>query len=90
MQQLTGQPVYLNSSWRPGAGMIRRDGARQGGRYRVNRIEPRADGSYDVSFLGGGIHFTYDPENPPRDQRLTSRTGRPLTLAAARELLQQS
>lgn len=81
--------VYLNSRWRPGCGMIRSDGSLQGGRYRVSSIEEQGNGRFDVSFLKGEVHFTYDENNPPPDQKLVTASGRPLTVRAARDLVTQ-
>lgn len=75
-------PVYLNSCWRPGAG-------HHGGRYRVNSIEDQGNGKFDVGFRQNEIHFTYDENHPPQDQQLTTASGRPLTVRAARDLINQ-
>ena len=71
------QPVYVNLASRLGMGR-RRDGSREGGRYRVRKMERQANGQFDIHLKDRRVRKGPNEYHSKPTLYLKSGSGRPL------------
>lgn len=76
------QPVYVNLASRLGMGR-RRDGSREGGRYRVRKMERQANGQFDIHLKDRRVRKGPNEYHSKPTLYLKSGSGRPLELNGA-------
>jgi PAS domain-containing protein len=76
------EPVYANLANRRGMGR-RRNGSREGGRYRVTKMERQANGQFDIHLKDGHVRKGPNEYHAQPTLYLKSRSGWPLELNGA-------